>query len=410
MKPLVPLLVVSVAANAALLTMLLLRQPAAENSSATSSDRDPQAAASAADQRLRAALVSGDAAALAAAGCPPDIIRTLGVGRAYRRQYDRMRALRTPPDNGRLYWRREPGQDGFGSMTREQRQEFMKLQRDFQDEMIAAGQPQWLGFGGNPYVASYLPADVQEKLSRIEWDYREMNSDLWAESGNLQLESDKDKQKLLQTERERDIAALLGPEVYAQYQLRGSPSATTVRNRYGSAINSEAEYGAIFAVQKSFDDQYGGPNPPAGTDPEARRVAEGKLQEDIATMLGPERVQAVLRDTDPEFRTLTDLSKRLNLPSTTPEAIYAMRDNYAAESAQITATPGLSAADQSAQLKVLAARAQADLDKTLGAEAATAFAGRAMWLKALKNGSAFSTAPASATPLNPTITVIPPHK
>lgn len=267
MKPLVLALVVSLLANVYLLfaTRKLTNVPADTSVLSAARTHTTQQEI----DSLRAALASGDTAALTAAGCPPEVTRSLLLGRAYHRQQERLRAIIIP--KGFTYWRKVPGLDPYSGIAREQRAEYQKAQRDFQDELALAGEEPW---GANPILTSFLPADVRGKLRRIDQDYSEMTMEISAEAGSLQLPSDREKFKLLQTEKERDIAALLGPELYAQYQLHVSPTAYTVRNRYGTVIASEQEYAALYAVQKSFDDQYGGPVPAAGNDPAARRDAE----------------------------------------------------------------------------------------------------------------------------------------
>jgi hypothetical protein len=370
---------------------------------------------------LQDALATGDAAALTAAGLSPEAARQLIIGRAYARQRDRIRALRNPTDDGAAYWQRESGPEGFGRRTREQRLEMRKIQREFQDEVRAAlGEDPYADMGRTNSLLSFLPADRREQLRRIEEDYSELMGEVYGEAGSVQLPSDREKLKLLQTEKERDIAAALGPEAYEQYLLRVSGSAGTIRNRYGAAIKDEAQYRQIFALQKAFDDRFAVNTPFAegsnAAQRQERREAEQQLQQAIAAILGPEQAQVAQRSNDFEYRTLTALTSRLNLPAGTPAQIYAARDTYAAQSQQINANTALSREERSRQIRALGEQALADLQKTMGTEGAQTYAQRSGWLGILRKGTAFTTTPstggsgAAINFVSPGVAPIPPGK
>ncbi|MGH7957767.1 MAG: hypothetical protein ACREH8_12280 [Opitutaceae bacterium] len=70
-------------------------------------------------------------------------------------------------------------------------------------------------------------------------------------AGGVQLASDREKLRLLRAERDRDIAALLTPEEWTAYEMRTSISGNIVKSRYGDAIESEAEFQKIHALQKA---------------------------------------------------------------------------------------------------------------------------------------------------------------
>lgn len=412
----------SLVANAALL-IAVLKPSAADQTSAVTKPLIRRSSTTTAPTLVTAdlqdLLATGDAAALTAAGLSPEAARQLIIGRAYARQRDRMRALRNPVDDGAAYWRRESGPEGFGRRTREQRLEMRKIQREFQDEVRAAlGEDPYADLGRTNSLLSFLPADRREQLRRIEEDYSELMSEVYGEAGSVQLPSDREKLRLLQTEKERDIAAALGPEAYEQYLLRVSPTAGNIRNRYGAAIQDEAQYRQIFALQKAFDDRFSTGyfrETPTADERQARRDAEYQLQQSIAAVLGPEQMQVAQRSNDFEYRTLTALASRLNLPAGTPEQIYSARDTYAAQSQQINANSALSREERTRQIQALAERAQADLQRTLGAEGAQTYAQRSNWLNTLKRGTAFTTtstgAPGAAINFaSPGVAPVPPGK
>lgn len=401
------LLVVSLIANLALAAMVFQRPAVSDHTTSAPAGSSvasrPAASNGKADAAaLQAALESGDSAALAAAGVPADVARALAIGRALDKMQARMRELRPAPATDGKYWRRQ----GFrpDQMTREQRMEMNKVQREFFETLRSAvGEDFDSAFGGRDAQYAFLPAVKREQLRQIDRDYEEMQSQAYMEQDGIQLPSDQEKLRLLRLEKERDIAAALSPEEREQYELRSSQTANNVRARYGDAIQSEEEYRRIFALQKAFDSQFSNQEmnmagPPSQETQRARREAEQKLQEEIRASLNPEQLAAMRRANDQDYRTADSLTRRLNLPANTPDVILASRENYAAQSMQINGNTALSPQERRNQLQALATRAQNELQGTLGADGAQVYAQRSQWIGMLKNGNAFSTNPKDGPP------------
>ncbi len=388
------LLLVSLAANAALIAVVATRSKPAAPAPVLAS---PQAGSAARDsdhtsvEALRAALASGDLAALQAAGLPADLARDLGLGRAFARYQQLIKAARTAVSDDGRWWR-------TGATTRNREAELL-AQRELSDAMLKAfGDDLGLG-GADSAQLAFLPAEKRAALRRITQDYNEMMAKF--SSGGIQLASDKEKLRLLRAERDRDIAALLSPAELADYELRTSSSAATLRARYGDAIATEADFKKLFALQKAYDEKF--PAEPLGgrVSPEtlrARSDAQKQLQADILAAVGDDAYAALRRSADTELRALDSLVTRVGLPATTTDRVAAARETYAAESQRINADTALSVAQRRAQLQELGTRARTELTATLGAEAAEAFAPRASWVGMLQGGLAFSTTPTTNSP------------
>lgn len=402
MKPLPLVLALSLAGNLALAVALWWRprSPApvptpasAPASGRVASDGTKESGA------LPAAFASGDPAALAAAGVPADAIRALIVGRAFDAFQARLRAGRPAQLEGK-YWKRP--QPDYAQM-RQLRIESDRATREFSEAIRQTyGDDLNTLFGDRKLGIAALPAEKQEKLRQIDRDYTEMEQQIYADqNAGIQLPSDRDKLKLLRAEKERDIAATLTPEEREQLALRDSPTANTVRYRYGDALETEEDYKRIYALQKAFDDRFNTPEAHAANQSGSeaarmRREAEQKLIDDISAAMGPEKWATVLRTNDQDANALAAVTRRLNLPAQATTAVFATRESYAAQSMRINAAPDLSAADRKAQLQALATKAQADLNATLGPEGGAAFAQQAAWISLLKSGQAYSLNPADA--------------
>lgn len=412
MKMLPLLVTASLATNAVLLAVVFRRSAPAPASAAISpADHPTGPVAAGKDQALRDALASGDPTALTAAGCPSGIVRSMVIGQAYLKRQERLRALQAQYQTDAPFWRsstRPPG--GFFA----QGAAANKIYREFNDVLRQTLGDDATGLLGTNSQLSFLPATVRNQLQRIIDDYGDMTAEVFATTQGLQLPSDREKLALLQKEQERDVANLLGPELYEQYQLRTSPLAMQISARYGRVIQTEEEFRKIFDLQKAFEDQY----PPSGGSPEetmvlqrARQAALPELQQQIAAVIGPAQMQEAERANEFEYRTLDLLTQRFNLPANTPDTIYSLRDSYAAESQEIGSNTSLTRDERAAQLRTLGERATKELQAKLGEEGTTVYAQRSAWLDALKRGNAFSTKAKATNAMvdfrSPSTTILP---
>lgn len=390
MKPITLLLTASLFANVALVAFVATRSgDSAAPASAPTASKSPGAPAAGSDA-LRAALASGDTAALTAAGVPSDVARDLTLGRAFARYQQKMSAARTVPGDAR-WWRNRTGVRN--------REDGSVARRELSDAMIAAFGDDLGLAGGDMAQLAFLSPEKRNALRRITQDYDEMMAKFSA--GGLQLASDKEKLRLLRAERDRDIAALLTPAELADYELRTSPSSATLRARYGDAIENEDDFKKLYALQKAFDDKFpldafnGRVSPDALR---ARSEAQAQLQNDIRAAVGDDKYAALRRATDGELRSLDSLVSRANLPADTTERFAASRETYAAESQRIMADTSITPAERRSKIQDLGLRAKSDLTSTLGTEVAEAFLPRASWVGMLQSGIGFSTTPTANSP------------
>lgn len=395
MKPATLLLSASLCANAALVAYVALRPadssrsaPPARSSGSTSSI----AGGSHSQDALRAALASGDAAALEAAGVSPEIARQLALGRIFSRLGERAGSARAGSATDGKWWRSRATNPG----AREQQ---LVSRRELSDALMAAFGDDFGLLGGDASALAFLPTAKRDALRRINQDYDEMMAKFSA--GGVQLASDKEKLRLLKAERDRDIAALLTPAEREAYEMRTSPSALAVRSRYGDAIETEAEFQAIYALQKAFDEKHPRDALVGRVSPETlrgRADAERQLGNDIRAAVGDDRYAALRRASDYDVRTVDSLVSRLNLPASTTDTVLATREALAAESQRIAANAAVPMTERRAQIQELAGRAKSDLTRALGAEAAEAYAQRSPWMSMLQGGMAYSTTPQPGSP------------
>ncbi len=397
MKPFTLLLSASLLANLTLVAVLATR-PAASDSSPTSDAMRPLGANPTTkiaqnSSALQAALASGDVNALIAAGVSPETARELALARKLAQLAAKARAQATTSGDGK-WWRTR------AHVLSAAREQSLAARRELSEALLAAfGDDFGLG-GSDPSQLAFLSPAKREALRRITQDYDEMMGKFSA--SGVQLASDRERLRLLRAERERDIAALLSPDEKLAYDLRTSPASATIRNRYGDAIESEAEFQKIFALQKSFDDKFPREALTGRISPDvlrARSEAERQLDANLRATLGDDRYNALRRAADADLRNVESLATRLNLPATTTNDVATTRDAYAAESQRINNDTSVPFPQRRTQIQELATRAKTDLVRTLGSEAAEAYGQTSPWVNHLQNGTAYSTTPQANSPI-----------
>jgi hypothetical protein len=378
-----PVLLVSLAANIALVAVIYRRPatPAAPPAPATVAKAATKAPAPAAS----ATTASGEIAALEAAGFTPEIAREIVLGRAFSRFAEKLRAARSAAADPR-WWRNRTAAN-----VREQE---ALVRRELADTLLAAFGDDF-GYGtSDGSNLSFLSPEKRSALRRITQDYDDMIAKFSA--GGLQLASDRERLQLLRAERERDIAALLTPAEFAEYEMRTSTTAAQLRARYGDAIASEDDFQKLYLLQKAFDERY--PMPNGRVTPESMRersLAQRRLQADMRAALGESAFAALTRAADSDLRNIDSLATRLNLPANTTDQIASVRESIASESQRISADTSLTPPQRRAQMQELGNRAKSAVAAALGSEAAEAYTQRSPWLNMLQSGMAFSTTPPS---------------
>ena len=407
------LLVASLLGNAALL-LVLGRRPAPppslapgradESSTGTASSRHPPGSGSGAGDsiapEIAAILNSQDPARLnallLAAGVDSEIRLALVEQVFWKKHRAQLREL--DPDRSQEVtdvWWRDPRIRYDSPEVRRRITTVGRLRKELSAELaqITGLNPETYDLETNSWLARQyggLPPEKAAALFRIHRDYEELENELQNEAGSFELPEDREKQRLLRSERDRDIAALLTPEERAEWELRSSDTANRLRQRMTEFDVTEDEYRRIYALQKAFDTRFSGE-----TDAGGREAAEAALEADIRAIVGEERYAAGLRENDNDFTTARAAAERLGLPAETPARLLALRGPAALESQRIAKDPSLNSDQKKAALAALAATTRRQVAELLGAVGAeTYFRNGAMsWLENIGEGWAIIIKP-----------------
>lgn len=234
------------------------------------------------------------------------------------------------------------------------------------------------------FLSDEKRSQVRKLLDRFgeeEMTIREKITEL----GGALSESDRAELQGLFKERDQEIAGLLSPAEFEQYQLWYSPPAYKVRDAFFGLEPSEEEFLAIYKLTKAFDEACDRENLDANNAAtrESWLQAKGELDAGIRAQLGEERYAEFKQNQDPEFRELALAVARFNLPRDTTREVYDLKSVAQAERLKVQASERLTAEQKETALKEMAEETERTLKQLLGATAFNYYArrGQVNWIR-----------------------------
>jgi hypothetical protein len=227
-----------------------------------------------------------------------------------------------------------------------------------------------------------LPVEKLKAIAAIEADYQNLNMEEYAKQRPRPGEETNrlDTYLLMQKEKLADIEKVLSPEEFAAYELRASPVATMLRTQLESFRPTEAEYLALFAIQKGYGDRLFN----SRLTPEANQALRDEMSGKVRAALGEDRAldyEAAIFGSDQTARIVS----RLGLPARVATEVRQAQQDFTKRAADIRANASLTPADRSAQLNALARQAETQLTTRLGATGFEAYSdAKGEWLRAIR--------------------------
>jgi hypothetical protein len=197
---------------------------------------------------------------------------------------------------------------------------------------------------------------VQDLMSRYQ-ALRERGETEWA---GLTTDEREAKENALRDARARELAALLTPEELREFDLRYSPTSETLREQFGKANLTEAEFRQLYTLRSEFEKNV----------PEPKPEDWKRLESEQAAALGPDRFADVQRQNDAMWGALQSMAGERGLTASAMEQAYAIEQEYSGKLVQ--AVGGMFADPQQdpQPLRAIAAEMDARLAAALGPEAA----------------------------------------
>ncbi len=333
MKPLLLLLGLSLAANAAL---YLTRPSAPHSSSAPASTPKPSSAKppassspTASPSRAYTAFWQNsrpDDPALAdklrAAGWSEDAIRALLIARVNDHFRARGQVLRSDPAQ-QEYWNLEAYNKQYSHAVRAAVLDLAQEKSALLQKLLG---PSYVSESiKNPFYPDLTPAQV-EALTLIEAEHQIRIAEIRGNPAlgrQIELPGDREKLATLEREKAAALAKLLTPEQQLTHKMKTSQLALTLRQQVLGMAPSEQEFSAIFTVYNDFAERFENiPPSQLGNQREAMTKAKAELEPRIKQLLTPERYEDFRRSKNSEYQALYQIAERLQLRPENAIAAY----------------------------------------------------------------------------------------
>lgn len=231
----------------------------------------------------------------------------------------------------------------------------------------------------------------REAARTVALDYDAMIADV-RRGGSILTDSEKQMITILESERHRDLESILTPQELADFEIFKSPIHGWLSYQTQYLKPTLEEFRTIYALEKEYSDRFASVTHGALPGTAERTAAEqfrATVNDQLLLALGTERFEQYERSRIHEYRELSNLIQRNNLPATKANDVFDLRGYVAEESNLIFDDHSLSVAEKRAALQSLATDMRAQVLNQLGDEAGTAYLKLADgWLKAVEQGSA----------------------
>jgi hypothetical protein len=258
-------------------------------------------------------------------GCPEETIRDLVVAEV-NKLYAPKFAMLTRQGQHYDYWKpasKKPREDlarqleALRSEKRTLLKTLLGIESDPHEQWANISVDQLIEQGRFAFLSDEKQKQVREILARYD------------------LNQDSDP-RLVREQRRQELAQVLSPEELYAFDLRDSNAADSIRNRFGDADLSEAEYKKLFDLRKAYEEAVGAVAD--NSDPEKMRKrseARKALDEAYKEAVGEERMTEITRQQDPGWRALTQVGQQFNLDQPTLDRAYAYQQAAAEQLSRI---------------------------------------------------------------------------
>jgi hypothetical protein len=308
-------------------------------------------------------------------GCPEETIRDIiitDVAKLYARRRAELRS-QAPPQK---FWQTTEALNASSADLQAQLRALDQEQRDLIHELLgvdlrAEMTKYWNEEDYQNFGDDYLPAEKKGQVKALKQRYDELEQEIYSRTRGLLLDEDQAALRNLQREHEAELAALLTPEEFEEYQLRHSETANNMRAQLGSFDVTEEEFRKIFRLQKAFDDDFSqafDPTDDTAMDIKARaqEQAQALLNQELKKTLGPDRYAEYARAQDSDYKTLVQLGERFDLSRDVANRIYSMKVQAEQQRQRVEANSNLTDEQRSAALLAIARETERSVSGALG--------------------------------------------
>lgn len=274
-------------------------------------------------------------------------------------------------------------------LTAAQRKELRDLEAVARNETLALLGPE--AFDSDGAIAARYNFTTPERAVKLDGllrDYADLGAALREEMHGLRTAADREREALLETERQRDLTALLTSTEREIFALRTGPGADIVRYRLGGFEPTEQEYRAIIAVHQEFAASHPGSIDPSGRERPANIRDHPEYEDKIRAALGEARHADWSLTEQDYMQAIVRYAPELGVtPATMRESALVLRD-AAARSWALVEETGKTGPEKKAELATLVEATRRTLAARLGEAGSKAVLNDLRWFETMSNGYA----------------------
>jgi len=220
-------------------------------------------------------------------------------------------------------------------------------------------------------IYGFLSQDKRDRVSQLQTKYQQLEQEIYAGSKGVMLDEDREKLKRLQKAKEAELAGVLSAEEFEEYELRASPTANGLRSQMSGFQPTEEEFRKIFRLQKVFDNDFNQAfdstdDTQVDVKSRAQQDAQEALNAEIKKNLGDARYNQWARAQDGDYKALTQMAERFQLPQETTDKIYQMKQEAEKLQQRIDNNPNLTDQQRATALAGVAKETEKSVSTLMG--------------------------------------------
>ncbi len=338
---------------------------------------------------------------LRAIDCPSETIRDIIITDVAKLYAKRRAAIRAQGQPYRFWqtgdaWENGPARD---PVIRKQLQDLESEQRELVKALLGVDlqaelAKYWNADDEQERMYGFLSAEKRQGVVEMQAKYDELEQEVYASSKGVMLDEDQEKLKRIQKQKEAELASLLTPAEFEEYDLRNSATASALRSQMSGFQPTEEEFRKIFGLQKTFDNDF---SQAFDSTDASQSVIKAKAQQDaqealnaeVKKTLGETRYKEWFRAQDGDYKALAQVAERFELPQDTAGKVYDMKQEAERQKQKIDGNPNLTADQRNLALAAVARETAKSVATTLGEKIFNAYQrANGQWLQSLSVSAA----------------------
>ena len=338
---------------------------------------------------------------LRAIDCPSETIRDIIITDVAKLYAKRRAAIRAQGQPYRFWqtgdaWENGPARD---PVIRKQLQDLESEQRELVKALLGVDlqaelAKYWNADDEQERMYGFLSAEKRQGVVEMQAKYDELEQEVYASSKGVMLDEDQEKLKRIQKQKEAELASLLTPAEFEEYDLRNSATASALRSQMSGFQPTEEEFRKIFGLQKTFDNDF---SQAFDSTDASQSVIKAKAQQDaqealnaeVKKTLGETRYKEWLRAQDGDYKALAQVAERFELPQDTAGKVYDMKQEAERQKQKIDGNPNLTSDQRNLALAAVARETAKSVATTLGEKIFNAYQrANGQWLQSLSVSAA----------------------